>query len=68
MDGDFVSRLLMILATYPDLDLKNNVPAAFSQSYGSTHIISGRMYVIQIETYPPKYNIIPDGLVVGPLW
>ena len=65
MDGDFVSRLLMILGTYPDLDLKNNVPAAFSQSYGGYRTISDRTYVVQIGKFPPKYNIMPEGLVVG---
>ena len=53
MDGDFVSRLLMILATYPDLDLKNNVPVAFSQSYGGNRTISDHMYVIQIGFSSP---------------
>ena len=60
----------MILGTYLNLDLKNNVPVAFSQSYG------GYLYldVCRCGTnrgvpypYPPKYIITSIGLVVGPL-
>ena len=57
----------MILGTYLNLDLKNNVPVVFSQSYG------GYLYpdVCRCGTnrgvpypYPPKYKIIPEGFVV----
>ena len=51
VDGwQLVSRLLMILGTYLNLDLKNNVPVAFSQSYGG-YYIRPYVYVVQIEVY-----------------